>query len=109
MKTKLILREWSPVIMKTNVMGIMFGLYPAKQFKVDLKELSSFSLPVQLPEKCIKLHVLAEKDNVVVSDSFCGIGSTAIACKRLGISFIGFETEKSYLDEAVTRAMKELV
>ncbi len=87
----------------------MFGLYPMKQFKVDLKELSSFSLPVQLPEKCIKLHGLAEKDNFVVSDPFCGIGSTAIACKRLGISFIGFDTKKSYLDEAVTRTMKELV
>src|SRR4249920_1913703 len=65
--------------------------------------------PVQLPEKCIKLHGLAKKDNLVALDPFCGIGSTAIACKRLGISFVGFDTEKRYLDEAVTRVMKESV
>ena len=40
--------------------------------------------PVQLPEKCIKLHGLAEKDNFVVLDPFCGISSTAVAFKRLG-------------------------
>jgi site-specific DNA-methyltransferase (adenine-specific) len=61
--------------------------------------------PVQLPERCIKLHGLAAKDDFVVLDPFCGIGSTAVACKRLGLSFIGFDREKSYLDEAVTRVM----
>ena len=67
------------------------------------------SFPVQLPERCIKLHGLAKKDNFVVLDPFCGIGSIAVACKRLGISFIGFDTEKKYLDEAETRVMNEKV
>jgi site-specific DNA-methyltransferase (adenine-specific) len=65
------------------------------------------SFPVQLPEKCIKLHGLAEKDNFVVLDPFCGIGSTAVACKRLGISFVGYDINNAYLDEAITRVMKE--
>jgi site-specific DNA-methyltransferase (adenine-specific) len=49
----------------------------------------------------------ANQNNFVVLDPFCGIGSTAVACKRLGISFIGFDTEKTYLDEAVTRVMND--
>lgn len=63
--------------------------------------------PVQLPEKCIKLHGLADNANLVVLDPFCGIGSTAVACKRLGISFIGFDTEKKYLDEAMIGVMND--
>ena len=47
------------------------------------------------------------KDNFVVLDPFCGIGSTAIACKRLGAPFVGFDTERQYLDVAITRVMKE--
>jgi site-specific DNA-methyltransferase (adenine-specific) len=50
---------------------------------------------------------LADKDNFVVLDPFCGIGSTAVACKRLGISFIGFDIEKRYLAEAATMAMDD--
>jgi site-specific DNA-methyltransferase (adenine-specific) len=65
------------------------------------------SFPVQLPERCIRLHGIAKKDNFVVLDPFCGIGSTAVVCKRLGISFVGFDIDKEYLDEAIARVMKE--
>ena len=67
------------------------------------------TFPVQLPERCIKLHGLAGKDDFIVLDPFCGIGSTAIDSKRLGVTFVGFDTEKTYLDEAVTRVMNETV
>jgi site-specific DNA-methyltransferase (adenine-specific) len=43
----------------------------------------------------------------LVVDPFCGIGSTAVACKRLGISFVGFDIDKDYLNEAVTRVISE--
>jgi site-specific DNA-methyltransferase (adenine-specific) len=44
---------------------------------------------------------------MLVVDPFCGIGSTAVVCKRLGISFVGFDIDKEYLDEAVTRVISE--
>jgi predicted RNA methylase len=34
----------------------------------------------------------------VVMDPFVGIGSTALASLRLGVSFIGFDIDKSYLE-----------
>jgi site-specific DNA-methyltransferase (adenine-specific) len=39
----------------------------------------------------------------LVADPFTGIGSTALAAKKLGISFVGFEIDRSYLDEAIAR------
>ena len=60
--------------------------------------------PVELPEMCIKLHGVS---NLVV-DPFCGIGSTAVACERLGVSFIGFDIDSLYLNEAVNRVNSEM-
>jgi len=57
--------------------------------------------PVKLPEMCMKLHGV--KKIKLVSDPFMGIGSTAVACKKLGIDFIGFEIDKSYVDIANQR------
>jgi site-specific DNA-methyltransferase (adenine-specific) len=37
-------------------------------------------------------------------DPFTGLGSTAVACARLGIDFIGADIDETYLAEAVTRA-----
>ena len=37
-------------------------------------------------------------------DPFAGLGSTAIACAKLGIDFIGADIDGTYLAEAVTRA-----
>ena len=44
---------------------------------------------------------------LLVLDPFCGIGSTAIACKRLGASFVGFEIVKPYIDYAIERVTRE--
>ena len=59
------------------------------------------TFPIKLPEMCIKLHGL--KEGLVVMDPFLGIGSTALASNKLGLSFIGFEIDKEYLDEAINR------
>ena len=64
------------------------------------------TFPVKLPEMCIKLHGL--KNSLVVMDPFLGIGSTAIASHRLGVSFIGFEIDQEYIDEAIERLYSEM-
>jgi len=57
------------------------------------------TFPVKLPEMCINLH-----GNVkIVVDPFTGIGSTAVAASHLGVSFIGFEIDREYLDVAIGR------
>ena len=48
---------------------------------------------------CIKLHGSAK----LVVDPFTGIGSTAVAASRLGVSFVGFEIDREYLDLAIAR------
>ena len=59
------------------------------------------TFPPQLPEQCLRLHGLKKIEAVM--DPFTGIGSTAVACARLGVSFIGCEIDESYLKEAVAR------
>ena len=36
-------------------------------------------------------------------DPFLGLGSTAVACARLGLDFIGSDIDETYLKEAVQR------
>lgn len=57
--------------------------------------------PVKLPEMCLKIHDL--KKIKLVLDPFMGIGSTAVACKKLNVDFIGFEIDKFYVDVARER------
>lgn len=59
------------------------------------------TFPIKLPEMCINLHGLKEK--MVVMDPFLGIGSTAVASAKLGVSFVGFEIDKDYVDMAIAR------
>jgi len=59
------------------------------------------AFPVKLPEMCIKLHGLNRTR--LVLDPFMGIGSTALACRKLGIDFIGFEIDEHYIKVAETR------
>lgn len=59
------------------------------------------TFPVKLPEMCIKLHGLSE--NMTVMDPFMGIGSSAVAASNLKVSFVGFDIDRNYLDEAIDR------
>lgn len=59
--------------------------------------------PSKLPEMCIKLHGV--KKNLVVVDPFLGIGASAIASLKLGVSFAGFEIDKQYMNEAIIRVL----
>ncbi|HEY6211596.1 MAG TPA: site-specific DNA-methyltransferase [Vicinamibacterales bacterium] len=59
------------------------------------------TFPVKLPEQCLRLHGLRRVK--VAMDPFTGLGSTAVACARLGVDFIGADVDASYLKEAVAR------
>jgi site-specific DNA-methyltransferase (adenine-specific) len=63
------------------------------------------SFPVGLPERCLRLHGL-ERARCAL-DPFSGIGSTAIACQRLGVDFVGFEIDEQYTEIALKRLEAE--
>lgn len=60
--------------------------------------------PPKLSEMCIKLHGLNKTK--LVLDPFMGIGNTALACIKLGVDYIGFEIDESYVKIA-ERMIKE--
>jgi site-specific DNA-methyltransferase (adenine-specific) len=59
------------------------------------------TFPPRLPDMCLRLHGLSRIKTV--ADPFLGLGSTAVACAQLGISFIGIEMDEGYLKEAIDR------
>jgi site-specific DNA-methyltransferase (adenine-specific) len=59
------------------------------------------TFPPKLPEMCLRLHGLDRL--TVVADPFMGLGSTAVACAQLNLSFIGIEMDEGYLLDAVAR------
>ncbi|MEM2856669.1 MAG: DNA methyltransferase [Candidatus Nitrosocaldaceae archaeon] len=50
---------------------------------------------------CIKLHGVG--NTRLVLDPFMGIGNTAIASLRLGIDYVGFEIDETYVNIAKQR------
>ncbi len=64
------------------------------------------TFPWRLPAYCLKLHGL---DRIKLAvDPFLGLGSSAVACAKLGINFAGIELDEHYLKEAVARTQAEL-
>lgn len=56
------------------------------------------TFPVKIPRMCIQLHGLKRTQRVL--DPFMGIGHTALACKELGVDFVGFEIDAAYFAHA---------
>ncbi len=57
--------------------------------------------PCQLPIHLLERLILMTTDeNDIVLDPFMGTGTTAIAAKKLGRKFIGFELDKNYVEIA---------
>jgi len=53
------------------------------------------TFPERLPEMCIRLHGYTPA--TVVLDPFMGVGTTALACRALGVHYLGFETDEGYI------------
>ncbi len=64
------------------------------------------TFPERLPEMCIRLHGLSRTR--LVLDPFIGLGSTALAALRRGVSCIGFDIDEAYLSET-KRRLKTIV
>ena len=64
------------------------------------------TFPPRLPEMCLKLH--GRERIGLVADPFTGLGSTAVACVELGVSFVGIEMDEGYLREAVERTRETI-
>jgi site-specific DNA-methyltransferase (adenine-specific) len=80
---------------KTRDRGnVWFIPYENKQGAfIPIKHPSEF--PEKLPYLCIKAHGV--KKNMLVYDPFTGLGTTAMACVRLGINFIGTDIDANYV------------
>lgn len=64
--------------------------------------------PCQLPIHLLERIVLMSSDeNEIALDPFSGTGTTALAAKRLGRNFIGFEFDKTYAEIAENKVAQE--
>ena len=59
--------------------------------------------PCVMPLEVMKRVVGVLPKDILVFDPFCGAGTTGLACKELGIDFIGCDIEKDYCDIAMKR------
>jgi DNA modification methylase len=53
-----------------------------------------------------KLIEIYAKPNSLIYDSFMGTGTTAVACKKIGINYIGSELSKEQCDYSDYRIKK---
>jgi site-specific DNA-methyltransferase (adenine-specific) len=98
-------RRWKSVARDARCRGnVWFVPYETIQDRARERPHPS-SFPVKLPLMCIRLHGVARTR--LVLDPFMGIGSTAIACIRLGVPFIGFEIDGGYVKAAEERIRRE--
>jgi site-specific DNA-methyltransferase (adenine-specific) len=65
------------------------------------------TFPSRLPEQCLRLHGLSRIE--LAMDPFVGLGSTAVACARLGVNFVGSDLDETYLSYAVTRTREAVL
>ncbi len=61
--------------------------------------------PVELPYRCIQLYTF---EGDVILDPFVGSGSACIAAIKTNRDFIGYDTNKEYIDIADKRIKKEM-
>jgi site-specific DNA-methyltransferase (adenine-specific) len=59
------------------------------------------TFPWRLPAYCLKLHGVTRVSLAV--DPFLGLGSSAVACAKVGLHFAGIELDEHYLKESIAR------
>ena len=81
--------------------GRLYDWWEINQVKnVSKKELNH---PCVMPLEVMKRIIGILPKDILVYDPFCGVATTGLACKELGIDFIGTEIEKEYCDIANRR------
>ena len=83
------------------VVEATLGLSPTKPSKTETGPSHPATFPVKLAEMCIKLHGVARTG--LVLDPFLGLGHSALAARKLGKAFVGFEIDAEYYAEAMKR------
>jgi len=98
------LNAWEAMVIGKRP-GSYFGSnYSHNVFKYQAPKGKGRIHPTQKPLKLIKeiVQTTAPPGGIVL-DPFMGSGTTAVACKELGINFIGFEIDKEYFKKANER------
>jgi len=72
-------------------------------FKVPVSILKNTSHPNPKPIKLMMELLKHTKKIKRVIDPFMGVGTTLVACKKLGIDCVGIDIEQSFIDEANIR------
>jgi site-specific DNA-methyltransferase (adenine-specific) len=89
-------KHGSPVRCAGNTWFIPYRTVKSRAQKFD----HPAGFPVELPERCIKLHGIAD---ATVLDPFLGAGTTLVAADKLGCRGIGFEIDPVYARTAAAR------
>lgn len=79
-----------------NVWNIAYDTIQSSEDK-----LHNDRFPLDLPLRCLKLAGV--KPGQLVCDPFTGSGTTALACKQLGLNYVGWEINQTHYDTAIKR------
>lgn len=81
--------------------GRLYDWWEVNQVKnVSKKELNH---PCVMPLEVMKRIIGILPKDILVYDPFCGVATTGLACKELGIDFVGTEIEEEYCEIAKRR------
>ncbi|WP_175486460.1 DNA methyltransferase [Geodermatophilus poikilotrophus] len=62
--------------------------------------------PLELPKRCLEAYGTTGED-VIAFDPFSGSGTTGVAARRLGMSYVGFEIDGDQVDASNKRLMSD--
>ena len=79
----------------------LYDWFEVNQVKNVSKEKTAH--PCQMPVKVMENVVGVLPDGVTVIDPFMGSGTTGVACRNLGVGFVGVEMDAAYFDIAQKR------
>jgi DNA modification methylase len=71
---------------------------------VNINKMHPFAKPLPMLERLLQNH---SETGAVILDPFMGSGSTGLACKRTGRSFIGNEKNAEYFNHAVSQLTRD--
>ena len=86
----------------------IYGTYATKSkyyiSALNVEDKKNYGHPTIKPIELVKRHIInsTTKESVVL-DPFMGSGTTCVACKELGVNYIGFEINENYYNIANDR------